>query len=97
MAIGYDDDRAAIVIVPDECPDCGYPRYDTGCDAPGCHGAAFMCCGTGCDNGLIPGGRCETALAEEDGDDRAERIDRERAAFGLPTLADERDGDETDA
>lgn len=92
MAISYHDATSGFVIVPDECPDCGGPRYDTGCDAPGCHAAAFPCCGTGCDI-EFEGGRCATALAEEDEPDRAERIDRERAAFGLTRRPDEQDGD----
>lgn len=92
MAIGYDDDRAGFVIIPDACPDCGGPRYDTGCDAPGCNAASFPCCGGGCDI-EFDNGRCATALAAESEQDRAERVDRERAAFGLPVLRDEQDGD----
>lgn len=79
--IGYDDIRGCVVI-PDACPTCGEPRVDTGCDAPGCAGAAYPCCGTGCDI-EYGDGRCAQARAEEDEEDRAERLDRERAAFGL--------------
>ena len=88
MAVYYDTDAEEFAIASDECPDCDSPLYDTGCDAPGCLARCCMQCGTGCDIEFAPeDGRCATALAEEDDDDRAERINRERAAFGLSPLA----------
>jgi hypothetical protein len=87
MAVIYDEESGGLAIVPDECPDCGQPWYDTGCAAPGCLGYCCMDCGTGCDIEFDPdAGRCANAIAEE-GDEEAEaRVNRERAAFGLSPL-----------
>jgi hypothetical protein len=87
MPIMWDDEDSAMVIVSESCPGCGQGLYDTGCGAPGCVGFCCMDCGTGCDLEMNPdGGQCARALAAESDDDRAERIDRERAAFGLSPL-----------
>jgi hypothetical protein len=82
MAVYYDDEAETFAVSPDECPDCGEPRYDTGCAAPGCNGVAFPCCGTGCDIEQEES-RCQVALDNEDEDETEDRINRERAAFGL--------------
>jgi hypothetical protein len=84
----WDDQDAALVIVSEDCPDCGEGLYDTGCDAPGCAGFCCMDCGTGCDMEFNPeNGACVRALDDESEDERAERIDRERAAFGLSPVS----------
>lgn len=86
MIVRYDDAAAGFVIESDYCQDCGGPLYDTGCDAPGCNARCCQECCTGCDIEWLDadeGGYCAIALARESGEDRAERINRERAAFGL--------------
>lgn len=60
--------------VPDTrgCPECGEDAYFSGCTAPGCNGWGCMDCGLGCDLDFADeeeGGRCATALAEDDEDD----------------------------
>ena len=85
MPIMYDEDSGAIVIGSNWC--CGEPLYDTGCDAPGCLGYCCMECGDGCDIEFDRDhGRCATALAEESDEDYTERVNTERAAFGLSPL-----------
>lgn len=75
------------VLVPDECPDCDVPLYDTGCAAPNCHGRTCMDCGIGCDIEIASeDGRCATAIAEELPEDALARINEERAAWGLSTF-----------
>lgn len=87
MAVCYDDETGGLVIIPDECPDCGSPWYDTGCCAPGCFGQWCPECGTGCDIEVDPDhGACALAVDGESGGEAEERIDRERAAFGLRPL-----------
>lgn len=82
MPITYNQDEG-FTIVPEYCPDCEEPRYDTGCDAPGCDGFRCDNCSTGCDRDLDGNGRCASALEGESDEDYAARINRERAAFGL--------------
>lgn len=89
MAIGYDDESGGIAFIPNNCEDCGEPLYDTSCDAAGCSGRACVDCGTGCDIEFAPeDGRCATSLAEEGDDEYDARLDRERAFFGLPPVAE---------
>lgn len=91
MVVYYDDERGAFATAPDRCPDCGPAgawRYDTGCEAPGCSGAQYECCGAGCDRGL-PGSRCDAAAAAESDGEYAARVDRVRAAFGLPPVTED--------
>lgn len=77
-------------IDPDDCPDCGQPLYDTGCDAPDCTGRCCFDCGTGCDLELAPeGGQCAQALDAESDEERQERINEERAAAGLSPITAE--------
>lgn len=96
MPIAYDDDTGGFKAIPDFCPMCSFEdddeaeqletaRNDTGCDAPGCGGYSFDCCGTGCDAGW-PGSRCDKAAAAESLLDRDARISRERAVWGLPGI-----------
>ena len=85
MPIYYDSEAGAFGIASEYC-ECGSARYDTGCDAPGCDGWQCGNCGTGCDVDLSDSGRCATALAAESDEDYAERVNTERAAFGLPSL-----------
>ncbi len=88
MAIGYMD-GFGFEIVPDQCPDHGEYRYDTGCSAPNCNAASFSCCPEdGCDI-EYPDSKCAQAVAAESEQDRADRINRERAAFGLSPINDE--------
>lgn len=93
-AIFYDDEAAQFDSAPDHCPNCDdgeqsldTARNDTGCDAPGCGGFSYDCCGIGCDWGH-PGSRCEAAAAAESEQDRTDRVNRERAAFGLSEVND---------
>lgn len=89
MAIRFDDTADSIVTDPDTCTSCGGPWYDTGCSAPGCTATCCMDCGIGCDIEVDSvRGACAQALAAESEEDRAARIDRERAAFGLPPASD---------
>jgi hypothetical protein len=93
MPVQYDYDSDSLVVYPDDCPDCGQPFYMSGCDAPGCPGLACQDCGTGCDLDFVDaedGGRCATALDDEDEEDHEERINAERAAFGLSPTGGER-------
>lgn len=87
MPVTYDQETG-FSIVPEHCPDCGKPRYDTGCAAPGCDGYRCDACGAGCDaeDGQ---GRCATALAAESDEDYTARVNAERAAFGLRPLTGE--------
>jgi anaerobic selenocysteine-containing dehydrogenase len=90
MAVYYDAEAEGFAIAPDDCEGCGEPLYDTGCDAPGCLGRCCMQCGTGCDIEFVPeDGRCATALDDEGDEEYADRINAERAAFGLPALRGE--------
>ena len=87
MPVYFDTDANAFAIVSDDCPNCGEPWYMSGCTAPGCNGLACQDCGTGCDYDFVDaedGGRCASALEDEDEEDYEERINAERAAFGLP-------------
>jgi hypothetical protein len=96
MALNYDDTFGSLffIRIPDSCPDCGDPRYDTSCDAPGCTSTAFLCCGTGCDIEVDPeGGRCARAIAAETAEELFARINRERAAFGLDAIPTTQDGE----
>jgi hypothetical protein len=87
VPIVYDEDFEALAVMSGHCEDCGKPLYDTGCDAPGCRGYCCMDCGTGCDIEFDrEHGRCATALAEESDEDYTERVNAERAAFGLSPL-----------
>ena len=88
MPIMYDDETGGLAVASEYCPDpeCGAPRYDTGCDAPGCDGWRCDACGTGCDVDLDENGRCATALAAESGEEYTERVNAGRAAFGLRPL-----------
>ena len=86
MAIAFDP-VGGLVIIPDECPNCGKPLYDTSCAAPDCHGRVCMDCGIGCDIEVDPeDGVCATAIAEESQEDALARINEERAACGLATF-----------
>jgi len=89
MPITYDEESGGLAVASDHCGDCGQPLYDTGCDAPtSCRGYCCLNCGTGCDIETDPEhGRCATALAEESDEDYTERVNAERAAFGLSPLA----------
>jgi hypothetical protein len=42
------------LAVENECPDCGAPLYDSGCDASGHSGQGCQECGYGCDYDLVP-------------------------------------------
>lgn len=87
MAIRFDTDADEFVIDPDRCPECGSPLYDTGCDAPGCNSLWCPDCGTGCDIEADPdSGRCANASAAESDDDYEDRVNAERAAFGLAPI-----------
>jgi hypothetical protein len=89
MPVIYDEESGGLAVAPDECG-CGRPWYDTGCAAPGCLGQWCPECGTGCDIEVAPeDGTCAAALAEESDEEAAERINRERAAFGLRPLSGE--------
>ncbi len=88
MTIRFDTDADSFVIDPDHL-DCGHPRYDTCCDAPGCPGSCCWECGTGCDAEFDKNGRCATAKAAESDEDHTARINRERAAFGLSPIDEE--------
>lgn len=53
MPVRYDTDQQEFVVDSDDCPDCGEPLYQSGCDAPGCNGLACQDCGTGCDSHFV--------------------------------------------
>jgi hypothetical protein len=89
MPVIFNTSTGTLGIVSEYCPDCGEPLYDTGCGADGCLGYRCNDCGTGCDVDLDEGGRCATALAEESDEDNAERVNAERAAFGLSPIQPE--------
>ena len=93
MPIIYDEESGGLALQSEFCEDCTRPLYDTGCDAPGCHGLCCMECGTGCDIDLDDTGRCATALAGESDEDYDARVNAERAAFGLSPLAAEAGGE----
>ena len=89
MPVYFDTTEDAFVIAPDHCSDCQEPFYQSGCDAPGCNGLACEDCATGCDLDFVDaedGGRCATALANEDTEDYEDRIKAERAALGLSSV-----------
>ena len=88
MSIGYDDETCGFTFISPNCGDCGQPRYDTGCDAPGCDGHQCDACGSGCDRDN-PGGSCARALAAESEDEYTARVNRGRAAFGLSPVTAE--------
>jgi hypothetical protein len=68
-------------VDPDYCADCDEPLHDTGCGAPGCNGCCCLRCGTGCDREFFDPD--ESVCAQTDAaDDHAERIYRDRAAYG---------------
>ena len=92
MPVYFDTEANAFdVFDENHCPDCEEPLYDTGCDAPGCRGFECTNCGWGCDSETAPeDGRCARARAEESGEDYEERINAERAAFGLPPVGSTR-------
>ncbi len=86
MSVRYDTDDEQFVIDPTHCPDCDEELYVSACDAPGCNSLACQDCGTGCDLDFVDaedGGRCASALEDEDEEDYDARINAERAAFGL--------------
>lgn len=86
MSIRFDS-TAGDFVLDNETHDCGRPMYDTGCPAPGCSGWGCTDCGEGCAYGLVEDSPCAQALAAESETERAERINTERAAFGLSPLA----------
>jgi hypothetical protein len=86
MPIVYDEESGDLAVASDHCGDCGQPLYDTGCDALGCNGYCCFNCGTGCDIDLADDGRCATALAEESDEDYTDRVNAERAAWGLSPI-----------
>ncbi len=88
MPVYYDPIAGGFAIAPDDCPDCDQPLYHSSCTAGGCNGLACEDCGTGCDLDFAPEGegRCAAALADEDEDDYNDRLDAERAAFGLSPI-----------
>lgn len=87
MPISFDP-ADGVVDIPDDCPECGHALYDGGCDAPGHIGVGCPDCGWGCDLELVPDedSRCVIEIAAEDPDARTERLDAERAAWGLNPL-----------
>ncbi len=88
MVVYYDTTTSQFMIGPDDCEDCGEPLYDTSCDAPRCSGRCCMSCATGCDLELMGDeGRCAAAIAAESDEDREDRINAERAAWGLRPLS----------
>ena len=94
-ALFYDTGSGEFDVAPDFCPVCDdgdqdieNARNDTGCDAPGCQGYSYDCCGRGCGWGW-PDSRCQAAAASESSEAREDRINRERAAFGLSSLSGE--------
>ncbi|ACU71906.1 hypothetical protein Caci_2997 [Catenulispora acidiphila DSM 44928] len=87
MPIGYDHETSGLAFIADTCEDCGEPLYFSGCDAPGCTGFGCQDCGTGCDLDFMgDDGTCAQAIAEEDQEDHDERINAERAVFGLSPI-----------
>jgi hypothetical protein len=86
MAVRYDVDSESYVIESDGCPLCGQPLYLSSCDAPGCSGAGCENCGTGCDFEFLDDGDCAQAVAAMSDEERAERANAERAAFGLSPI-----------
>jgi hypothetical protein len=91
MPVYFDGDLGTLAVSPGECK-CGQPWYDTGCAAPGCLGQWCPDCGGGCDIEVAPDdGTCASAIDAESDQEAGERINRERAAFGLrPIDAEER-------
>ena len=88
-AIDYQYQDGGFVRVPDDCPDCGEPLYDSGCDAPGCLGRGCQGCGWGCDLDFAGDlSDCAAAIEAESPDVRDARVDAERAAYGLPPVSD---------
>jgi len=85
MAITFDP-AAGFVLVPDACPDCRTPFYDTGCPAPGCPGSFCVACAAGCDIEVDPEGQCAAAVQQETPEAVLARVNAERAGFGLAPL-----------
>lgn len=88
MPVRYDVDHSEFVIDPGVCP-CGDDLVVTQCDAPDCNAQACETCGTGCDFDALSvedGGRCAAASAAMTEEERAARINAERAAFGLTPI-----------
>lgn len=85
MGVYFDTDTDTFVIASETCP-CGADLYQSGCDAPGCNGLGCQDCGAGCDRDFVEDGNCATAAAEESDEEHEERINQERAAFGLPPI-----------
>jgi len=87
VPIGFDNETGGIAFISDECPDCGNTMYSTGCDWYGCDSMYCPDCSYGCDlDALGEEGECYAAMAEEDPEDRSERVNAERAAFGLSPI-----------
>lgn len=86
MSVRYSVEDGAFVIDSDTCT-CGQPFYLSNCDAPGCDGRACESCGGGCDLDFVDDGDCASAIAVESDEDRAARINAERAAFGLSPIS----------
>lgn len=86
MPVVYNDATESYEIF--DVVHCEQPMDDVGCDAPGCAGFGFVCrdCGFGCDLDVDADGNCARARAAESQQDFADRVDRERAAFGLKPL-----------
>ncbi len=86
--IQYDYDNGNLIVVGDDCPECGESLYDSACDTPGCTGQDCQDCGWGCDLDFAPDdvSRCAQASAQEDPADYAARIDKERAFWGFPVI-----------
>jgi hypothetical protein len=84
----WHDESGEARIYSDTCADCGQPLYDTGCGAADCPGLTCLDCCIGCDIETAPeGGQCAQTIAAETEEERAARIDRERAAWGLPPIS----------
>ena len=95
MPIYYDDEAGTLAVGSDECRSCGSPDYyDTGCAAPGCTGRYCTECYAGCDIEFSSLGRsrCAEAAAAESDEEAGARINRERAAFGLPPITANEEG-----
>lgn len=83
MPIGFQD--GAYMLIPDHCPQCDRPAYDSGCGAPGCLGMGCRDCNWGCDLDFVDeaDSRCARASAAEDREVQTRRLSAERAAFAL--------------
>jgi hypothetical protein len=88
MPVYYDTQGGSFAVASEFCGECEEPLYDTGCDAPGCLGYRCVNCGTGCDIDIAPeDGTCAGRVASESDEEYTERVNAERAAFGLSPLA----------